>query len=291
MEAYVRAKNSKYWLYDEITESIVGFTLLAPLDRVKTILQTEAVHSRIKPEHRLLKIRNVCAHIFQKQGILAFWRGNLLPMAMFTPTLLAMESSYAITSRDFNVSAKKHPSLFWAINSLQTIAYIFISVAILYPVYTVKVKLNLEMGATREFTSIYDCFTRIRNNPKDMYRGLNITLPFSLLVYEIFDRIRPDRLISVEKQRTMQYEESLLILIGLLIGFNIIVHPIETVIYRLMVQAGREGEKFSGPMECVAKTFSKEGFRGFYNGFSLSFLRLLILLQLDIYYSDHGRMN
>jgi len=50
--------------------------------------------------------------------------------------------------------------------------------------------------------------------------------------------------------------------------------PVDVVKTRMMNANKQTGEGYSGALDCIMKTFRKEGFFAFYNGFTANLMRL-----------------
>jgi solute carrier family 25 (adenine nucleotide translocator) protein 4/5/6/31 len=64
----------------------VSKTLVAPIERVKLLLQVQDSNKNILPENRYKGIGNCFQRVAAEQGIASFWRGNLANVIRYFPT-------------------------------------------------------------------------------------------------------------------------------------------------------------------------------------------------------------
>lgn len=55
----------------------ISKTVVAPIERVKLLLQVQAASSQIKPEDQYKGIIDCFTRVARDQGVLSLWRGNL----------------------------------------------------------------------------------------------------------------------------------------------------------------------------------------------------------------------
>ena len=63
--------------------AIVSKTAIAPIERVKLLLQTQHVNHRL--EGKYSGLTDCLKRVYLEQGILSFWRGNLANIFRFFP--------------------------------------------------------------------------------------------------------------------------------------------------------------------------------------------------------------
>lgn len=64
----------------------VSKTAVAPIERVKLLLQVQHINKQIPPEQRYKGIVDCFVRIPKEQGMGAFWRGNLANVIRYFPT-------------------------------------------------------------------------------------------------------------------------------------------------------------------------------------------------------------
>jgi solute carrier family 25 (adenine nucleotide translocator) protein 4/5/6/31 len=64
----------------------VSKTIVAPIERVKLLLQVQYANPNIPVEQQYKGIGDCFARVSSEQGILALWRGNLANVIRYFPT-------------------------------------------------------------------------------------------------------------------------------------------------------------------------------------------------------------
>ncbi|XP_037931546.1 ADP,ATP carrier protein-like [Teleopsis dalmanni] len=64
----------------------ISKTVVAPIERVKLLLQVQAISKQIKPEDKYKGIVDCFIRIPKEQGVASFWRGNLANVLRYFPT-------------------------------------------------------------------------------------------------------------------------------------------------------------------------------------------------------------
>ena len=80
---------SKDFVLDFVAGGIsaaVSKTVVAPLERVKIILQIQDAHKHIAKDQQYKGVVDCFARIHKEQGFLSFWRGNVVNVVRYFPT-------------------------------------------------------------------------------------------------------------------------------------------------------------------------------------------------------------
>ena len=64
----------------------VSKTAVAPIERVKLLLQVQDANKSIAVENRYNGIGDCFRRVYKEQGLNAFWRGNLANVVRYFPT-------------------------------------------------------------------------------------------------------------------------------------------------------------------------------------------------------------
>lgn len=64
----------------------ISKTAVAPIERVKLLLQVQDISKQISPEKRYKGIIDCFVRIPKEQGVSAYWRGNLANVIRYFPT-------------------------------------------------------------------------------------------------------------------------------------------------------------------------------------------------------------
>ena len=80
---------SKDFVLDFVAGGIsaaVSKTVVAPLERVKMLLQIQDAHKGIPADQRYKGVVDCFARVNREQGFLSFWRGNVVNVIRYFPT-------------------------------------------------------------------------------------------------------------------------------------------------------------------------------------------------------------
>ncbi|KAK1236501.1 hypothetical protein PQX77_000278 [Marasmius sp. AFHP31] len=255
----------------------VSRTSTAPFDRLKIYLitrppETGAVVNGKAGLGGVKAIGTAVARIYAEGGLLAFWVGNGLSVAKIFPESAIKFFSYESSKRAF--------AKYWdGVDDPRNISGLsrFISGGIggitsqlsIYPIETLKTQM---MSSTGQKRALLDAARQVwkLGGLRAYYRGLAIGLlgvfPYSAIDMSTFEALKLAYLRSTGKD-----EPGVLALLafGSLSGSvgATSVYPMNLVRTRMQA-SGSSGHPqiYTGPWDVVAKTFEKEGWRGFYRG-------------------------
>ena len=80
---------SKDFILDFVAGGIsaaVSKTVVAPLERVKMLLQIQDAHKGIAVDQRYKGVVDCFVRVNKEQGFLSFWRGNVVNVIRYFPT-------------------------------------------------------------------------------------------------------------------------------------------------------------------------------------------------------------
>ena len=80
---------SKDFILDFVAGGIsaaVSKTVVAPLERVKMLLQIQDAHKGIPADQRYKGVVDCFSRVNREQGFLSFWRGNVVNVIRYFPT-------------------------------------------------------------------------------------------------------------------------------------------------------------------------------------------------------------
>ena len=269
-------------------------TAVAPLERVKLLLQLQATSTQIPANQRYKGIGDCLVRITREQGFLSLWRGNLTNVSRYCITQalnFGLKDAYKpyLTSVASS-GAKKTFSQVAGVNLMAGALAGVTSMVITYPLDFARTRIAADVGrhrGQRQFHGLAHCIRTIvaREGIKGVYFGLPLSLP-TVLVYRsayfgAYDTckhyMKSDSLFS-----KWLYAQSSTTLAGL------IVYPIDTVRRRLVMQSGRSSAErhYHGVIDCVKTMKATEGFSAFYKGGLSNILRgvggALVLVLYDV---------
>lgn len=138
----------------------VSKTLVAPIERVKLLLQVQDANKNIPAEMRYSGIGDCFTRVYREQGFWSFWRGNLANVIRYFPTQalnFACKDFYKKTLCPYN--PKKEPMKFFMGNMASGGAAGATSLTVVYPLDFARTRLAADVGSgkDREFNGLVDC--------------------------------------------------------------------------------------------------------------------------------------
>ncbi|OMJ90730.1 hypothetical protein SteCoe_6807 [Stentor coeruleus] len=295
MELYLRQRD--YWtrVYDYCAVHAMWMVASAPLERIKKIIQTQNCHPGIHPEHRFKNSLWAAEFIIKKQGFFSLWRGSLLPICITLPNHLYCDWFQNNKNYIKVFDNHKNPFLARAEEIAKNLIMIFGTGIIFYPMLMIGVQLSVDRGTKGNFEhkSIYDCFKKISSRPIEMYRGIFSTMFIPMYIGGYY-MSKSDAILDSINSRENVIPSTLSILgwiSAVNFGVMLLKQPFEVLQNRLMIQAGRENQAFTGPMNCIAKSLKDEGFIVFTRGLTLNFFISIIGFTIQAYYFDAHQLN
>ena len=250
----------------------VSKTLVAPIERVKLLLQVQDASSSIKPEDRFNGIGDCFKRVINEQGFASLWRGNLANVVRYFPTQalnFAFKDFYKTIFNPYN--PKTDPGKFFIGNCLSGGAAGATSLTVVYPLDFARTRLAADVGSggDREFNGLVDCLKKIfmKDGPLGLYRGFGISVigivAYRASYFGMFDTGKamffPDAK-NANVFAMWAYAQFVTVSAGILS------YPLDTVRRRLMMDSGRAEKMYNGTMDCFAKIARDEGPRAFFKG-------------------------
>merc|ERR1711862_533931 len=269
----------------------VSKTAVAPIERVKLLLQVQAVSKQLSESQKYKGIVDCFVRIPKEQGIGAFWRGNLSNVIRYFPTQ-ALNFAFKDKYKDMFLSGVDKKTQFWrffAGNLASGGAAGATSLCFVYPLDFARTRLGADVGkgaGQREFNGLGDCLVKIfkADGISGLYRGFAVSVQ-GIIIY----RAAFFGLYDTAKGMTGKPN----ILISWMIAqcvttvSGIISYPFDTVRRRLMMQSGRKGGDimYKGTLDCWRKIAAQEGSAAFFKGAFSNVLRgtggALVLVMYD----------
>jgi len=267
----------------------VSKTVVAPLERVKIILQIQDSHKHIPKDKQYKGIIDCFSRINKEQGFLSFWRGNVVNVVRYFPTQ-ALNFAFKDKYKALFMSGvdKNNFWKFFAANLAAGGAAGATSLLIVYPLDFARTRLGADMGkaaADREFKGLADCIVKSYKADgiiRGLYPGF-ISSVQGIIIYRAIYFGAYDTAKSLFDKPNIFVK--FMIAQTVAAGSVTIAYPFDTVRRRLMMMSG-EGEKmYSGTLDCWKKIFRDEGAAAFYKGNFTNVLRsigcALVLVGYD----------
>ena len=250
----------------------VSKTIVAPIERVKLLLQVQDASSTIKAEDRYNGIGDCFKRVINEQGFASLWRGNLANVVRYFPTQalnFAFKDFYKTIFNPYN--PKTDPGKFFIGNCMSGGAAGATSLTVVYPLDFARTRLAADVGSggDREFNGLVDCLKKIfmKDGPLGLYRGFGISVigivAYRASYFGMFDTGKAMFFPDAKNANVLAmwaYAQFVTVSAG------IISYPLDTVRRRLMMDSGRAEKMYNGTLDCFAKIARDEGPRAFFKG-------------------------
>ena len=276
------------------TAAAISKTIVAPIERVKLLLQVQAASKQIAVEDQYKGIIDCFIRIPREQGILSFWRGNLANVIRYFPTQ-ALNFAFKDTYKKIflsGVDKKTQFGRYFLGNLASGGAAGATGLCFVYPLDFARTRLAADVGkdaGSREFTGLGNCIATIakRDGVKGLYQGFGVSIQGIIVyraayfgTYDTAKGMLPD-------PKNTPIVVSWLIAQTVTTGAGIISYPFDTVRRRMMMQSGRSKEErmYKGTIDCWRKIRQQEGGKAFFKGAFSNILRgtggALVLVLYD----------
>ncbi|KAJ8940530.1 hypothetical protein NQ314_010691 [Rhamnusium bicolor] len=218
----------------------VAKTAVAPIERVKLLLQVQAASKQISAENAYKGMVDCFIRIPKEQGFASFWRGNL-----------ASGGAAGATSLCF-----------------------------VYPLDYARTRLGADVGKSatdRQYNGLVDCLVKTfkSDGPIGLYRGFVVSVQ-GIIIYRAayfgcFDTAKG----MLPDPKNTPFIVSFLIAETVTTVSGIVSYPFDTVRRRMMMQSGRAKADimYKNTMDCWIKITAQEGLGAFFKGAFSNVLR------------------
>lgn len=260
----------------------VAKTAVAPIERVKLLLQVQHASKQIKKENQYKGMVDAFIRIPKEQGFLSFWRGNLANVIRYFPTQ-ALNFAFKDKYKQVFLGGVNKNKQFWRYfmgNLASGGAAGATSLCFVYPLDYARTRLGADVaksGGKRQYTGLIDCLVKTFKTDGliGLYRGFLVSVQ-GIIVYRAayfgcFDTAKG----SLPDPKNTPYIISFLIAEAVTITSGIISYPFDTVRRRMMMQSGlKKGEvMYKNTMDCWRKIYAQEGPAAFFKGAFSNILR------------------
>jgi solute carrier family 25 (mitochondrial adenine nucleotide translocator), member 4/5/6/31 len=270
-------KKKKNFLVDFMIGGVsaaVSKTLVAPIERVKLLLQVQDANPNIAVDQRYNGIGDCFKRVVAEQGFGALWRGNLANVVRYFPTQainFACKDFYKTYLNPYN--PKKEPVKFFMGNMASGGAAGATSLTFVYPLDFARTRLAADVGSggEREFSGLVDCLkkTAQKGGVGQLYNGFGISvvgiIGYRASYFGLYDTGR--ELIWGASKPNIFSQWMFAQFVTVFAG--IVSYPLDTVRRRLMMTAGKTGKDkmYDGTLDCFRKIYANEGgVRPFFKG-------------------------
>lgn len=253
----------------------ISKTAVAPIERVKLILQVQAANKQIVAGQEYKGIVDCFVRIPKEQGFGAFWRGNLANVIRYFPTQ-ALNFAFKDVYKQIFLGGVDQKTQFWRYffgNLGSGGAAGATSLCFVYPLDYARTRLGADVGkgnADRQYTGLVDCIKKTVKSDGiiGLYRGFNVSVQ-GIIIYRAayfgcYDTARG----SLPDPKNSPFIVNFAIAQVVTICSGILSYPFDTVRRRMMMQSGRAKEDimYKNTLDCWVKISKQEGTKAFFKG-------------------------
>lgn len=253
----------------------VSKTAVAPIERVKLILQVQAANKQVVAGKEYKGIIDCFVRIPKEQGIAAFWRGNLANVIRYFPTQ-ALNFAFKDVYKQIFLGGVDQKTQFWRYffgNLGSGGAAGATSLCFVYPLDYARTRLGADVGkgtADRQYTGLVDCLKKTVKSDGivGLYRGFSVSVQ-GIIIYRAayfgcYDTARG----SLPDPKNSPFIVNFAIAQVVTICSGILSYPFDTVRRRMMMQSGRAKEDimYKNTLDCWVKISKQEGSKAFFKG-------------------------
>jgi len=260
----------------------VSKTAVAPIERVKLLLQVQGSNPQIPANERYTGIGNCFSRVVKDQGFFSLWRGNLANVIRYFPTQ-ALNFAFKDLIKDIFMKGldKKDLLKFAAGNIAAGSAAGAASLCFVYPLDFARTRLAADVGkgAGRQFTGLGHCLTSIMKSDGivGLYRGFMVSIQ-GIVVYRgaffgLFDTLKA--FVPAEYKGFKRVACNWAVAQTVTAVAGVVSYPFDTVRRRMMMQSGRKDKpkEYKGTIDCWVKIARNEGTGAFFKGALSNVLR------------------
>jgi len=259
----------------------VSKTAVAPIERVKLLLQVQHASKQITEAQRYKGIVDCFVRIPKEQGFGAFWRGNLANVIRYFPTQ-ALNFAFKDKYKQVFLGGVDKRTQFWryfAGNLASGGAAGATSLCFVYPLDFARTRLGADVGkeGQRQYKGLLDCLSKTvkSDGVVGLYRGFGVSVQ-GIIIYRaayfgFFDTAKG----MLPDPKTTPLVVSWMIAQVVTTVSGIISYPFDTVRRRMMMQSGLSANErmYKSTMDCWGKIYRSEGGGAFFKGAFSNVLR------------------
>jgi len=255
------------------TAAAISKTVVAPIERVKLLLQVQDASKSIAVDKRYKGIMDVLVRVPKEQGFWALWRGNLANVIRYFPTQ-ALNFAFKDTYKKLFIEGLDKKKDFWkffAGNLASGGAAGATSLCFVYPLDFARTRLAADVGKgnSREFKGLADCLVKIAKSdgPIGLYRGFFVSVQ-GIIIYRAayFGMFDTAKIIFAGEGGKLNFFAAWGIAQVVTVGSGVLSYPWDTVRRRMMMQSGRTDVLYKNTWDCAVKIVKNEGPRALFKG-------------------------
>jgi len=250
----------------------ISKTVVAPIERVKLLLQVQDASTQIAADKKYKGIVDAFRRIPQEQGLISLWRGNLANVIRYFPT---QALNFAFKDKYKQIFVRHDPKKdfwkFFAGNLASGGAAGATSLLFVYPLDFARTRLAADVGkgGSRQFTGLGNCISSIfkRDGFLGLYRGFGVSVG-GIIVYRaaFFGGFDTAKAMLLKDPRRAPIWQTWLIAQLVTTIAGVVSYPFDTVRRRMMMQSGRADILYKSTLDCWRKIAVNEGPQAFFKG-------------------------
>jgi len=250
----------------------ISKSVVAPIERVKLLLQTQDVSTQITQEKRYKGIFDAFRRIPQEQGLTSLWRGNMANIVRYFPT---QALNFAFKDKYKQLFVRHSPKTdFWKFflgNLASGGAAGATSLLFVYPLDFARTRLAADVGSkgNRQFVGLLNCVSTIykKDGLGGLYKGFGVSVG-GIIVYRaaFFGGFDTAKGIFLKDPKNPPIILSWIIAQTVTTIAGFVSYPFDTVRRRMMMQSGRGEVLYANTLDCWKKILINEGSRAFFKG-------------------------
>jgi len=273
LDSLLQENMNKDFILDFVAGGVsaaVSKTIVAPLERVKILLQIQDAQKFIPKDQQYKGIVDCFGRIYREQGFLSYWRGNVVNVVRYFPTQ-ALNFAFKDKYKKLFLDGVDKANFwrFFAGNLASGGAAGATSLLMVYPLDFARTRLGADVGkaaADREFKGLADCILKCYKADgvvRGLYPGF-ISSVQGIIIYRAIYFGAYDTAKDQFKNPNILLKFAIAQTVAM--SSVTIAYPFDTVRRRLMMMSG-EGEKmYSGTLDCWRKIIKDEGAKALYKG-------------------------
>jgi len=256
------------------TAAAISKTAVAPIERVKLLLQVQDAQKTIAVDQRYKGIIDCFSRVTKEQGFASLWRGNLANVIRYFPTQ-ALNFAFKDTYKRLFIEGVDKDKQFWkffAGNLASGGAAGATSLCFVYPLDFARTRLAADVGKgeAREFKGLTDCIAKIfkTDGPIGLYRGFFVSVQ-GIIIYRaayfgMFDTAKS--VATGGGKEKLNFFVAWAIAQVVTVSSGILSYPWDTVRRRMMMQSGRKDIMYKNTLDCALKIVKNEGLSAMFKG-------------------------
>lgn len=260
----------------------VAKTAVAPIERVKLLLQVQHASKQIAKENQYKGMVDCFVRIPKEQGFLSYWRGNMANVIRYFPTQ-ALNFAFKDKYKQIflgGVDKKTQFGRYFLGNLASGGAAGATSLCFVYPLDYARTRLGADVGKSsgqREYNGLVDCIKKTVKSDGigGLYRGFAVSVQ-GIIIYRaayfgFFDTAKG----MLPDPKNTPFLISFAIAQTVTTVSGIVSYPFDTVRRRMMMQSGRAKSDimYKGTLDCWSKIYKQEGGNAFFKGAFSNVLR------------------